>query len=157
VIAQEDGLGDRLEALRVVGDTGNGQQSGHRAARDYQPVPGQLPGPPLHVDDGARPRRDIDRGGVAEHDLGAWQPGPQRYGDPARLQDRRRDLGQQRHVEHVVRGIHRDEVRRFRGQPALQRPQAVVAREACAHDHDPRAASRGLVRRTAGSHDVTLP
>ena len=146
VIAQVHGLGDRLEADRVVGDTGDGQQPGHRAAGQHQPIPDQRPRPTLDIDQRARPRRKIDCRDVPERDLGARQAGPQRHRDAARLQDRRRDLGQQRHVEHVVRGIHRDELCRPRRQQALQRLQAVKSGEPRAHDQDPRRPLRGVVR-----------
>jgi hypothetical protein len=152
VIAQVHGLGDRLEADRVVGDAGYGKQSGHRAAGQHQPVPDQRPRPILDIDHRARPRGKIDRCDVPEQDLGARQLGPQRHRGSAGLQDRRRDLGQQRHVEHVVRGVDHDELGRLRREPALQRPQAMESGEPRSHDEDSRRSCRGAVRHTIDGH-----
>jgi hypothetical protein len=80
----------------------------------------------------------VDRGHLADHELGAAKHAPEWHDHRARVDQPARDLGKERLVQHEVLGVHeRDPV--VGAEEALEATRRVHPDVAAADDQDPRA------------------
>ena len=152
MITQVHGLGDAPEPVGVPGHPRDGQQLVDAARRKQQAVVSGRPAAALGVGELDPTARQVDPVHGAEQQPGAGAGGAQRHGHPARIQDPRRHLGQQRQVQEVIGGIDQRHCDLAPGQPG-QPPGGVHPGEAGPHDdHPPRRRGVRDVR-----HQLVLP
>lgn len=135
VVTQVQGLGQAPEAVRVLGDPGDGQQLVDAADGEHEPVVGQCAAVALGAGVVHGPRVEVDAVGLAEHQPDARQGPRQGDGHPARLQEPGRDLGQQGQVQEVVGRVEQGDVGLVPHQ-LRQGAGRAVAGEAGTDDHD---------------------
>jgi hypothetical protein len=110
VVPQVERLGHAAEAVRVLGDAGDRQELVDAARGEDEPVVGELVVALLGVGVGDGTAVDVDLVHGAERQPDPRQRGRQRHGHPPGVDDRRRDLGQQRQVEEVVGRVDQDDL-----------------------------------------------
>jgi hypothetical protein len=137
VVTQVDGLGQRLEADRVLGEARDGEHAADRAERHHQAVPADRALRPAGGHVGAGAAVEVHGGDVAHPHARASQRLPQRHHHVTRLDRAGRRLRQQRRVQHVVLGVDQHDLGLVLGQPPLQAPGGVHAAEPAAEHQDP--------------------
>ncbi len=135
VVAQIEGLGQAPEAVRVLGDAGDGQQFVDAAGGEHQPVVAERALVALGVGVVHRTGVEVDAVGLAEHQFHLRQGAGEGDGDPAGLQDAGGHLGQQGEVEEVVRRVEQGDVGLAPGQLG-QRAGGLVAGESGSDDQN---------------------
>ena len=127
VVAEVDGLVDRLEADGVLGESRHREHAAHRARRQDEHVVVEVGRRSLEEMDSRPVRAVVDRLDLADDEPGPAQHASQRDDDVAGLDGARRGLGEERLVLEVVLRVHEhDLVARGRGAGAR-----AAARRTC--------------------------
>ena len=151
MITQVQSLGDAPEPVGVPGHPRDGQQLVDAARREQQAVVSGRLAASLRVGELDPAARQVDPVHGAEQQPGAGAGSAQRHGYPARIQDPRRHLGQQRQVQEVIGGIDQCHLDLVAGQPG-QPPGGVHPGEAGPDDDHPPGRGVRDVR-----HEPVLP
>src|SRR3954451_964121 len=127
VVAQVDGIGQRLEREPVLGEPRHGHDTGDRPEGEHELPPG-------HNDlaflgrDRRRLRLDVDGAEIAEQEVGVRAHDPERHDGVSRLERAGRRLRKHRRVEHEV--LLADD----RRATLAEKPRDVCAGEAAAEN-----------------------
>ena len=135
LVAQRGGIGERLKAGRVLGQTGNGKCARDRAERNDQLVITDLEAltvDPLHAE---LRTLGLSPSDLADDQIGASQLGAQRHDDMARIERGAGGARKQGRVEHEVSVVDERHVRALRRQQALERTGCIEARKSATRDH----------------------
>jgi hypothetical protein len=129
VVTQCDRVGEILEAVAVLGETGNWERAADRPERDHQPVVRELERSVGRFDRD-RPALPVEGRSAAQQELGARAHHPQRHDHVTGLERARGSLGQERREEHEVL---RTDDRRL-GAALAEQPCNPAAGKAAAED-----------------------
>ena len=135
-VADRDGLFDRLEADRVVGDAGDREGARDGAARDHDDVVVELPRLTDLGRDRGGLRRVVDARDLRGDDVGLLQVPALRDHRVTRLDRACGHLGKERLVRHVGKRVDDGDLGLAGAQPLLELPRRVEPRIATADDEN---------------------